>query len=443
MKRLALLLIPAAAIFSTMATDFKTEFNDNLSLSLYHQADSILSIWETAKPNDPELYAARYNYLLNSSRQSTLVLSNEIPDGEALILSDSTGNTAGAIYGKSTWNDSLLDLAFNEIDRGIAAFPDRIDFRLGKAAGAELSEKWDTVFTTFNSLLDRSLQNGLAWHGEDNAPLDSLAQETLVDASLRYIGDLLEQKSAPTDSMAIILSKKAVELMPDEYKIVNLAGAVHYGARITDKAVQYFLRAKDLNPDDPMAIGNLAYIYYRNGDNDKAIELYLELLNNPVFDDETHEFASQMIERINTPATPLRIYDYFFKWLPEIAQYITTDNARALLSTPEIVNGELMKENQLSSPFADDQITIDTLPYDGNTIYIWQFPEPKECPNCLYVAFVPAANGSKVFTLEKSIFADFMVGSQQDGRHISFFDTERPENARAFARLLIDRGLVE
>ena len=442
MKHLALLLLPSVAICSAMASNHKTEFNDNLANGRYEQADSVLAAWETEHPQDPELFAARYNYMLNSSRQSTLVLSNETPDGEALILTDSTGNTAGAIFGQSTWNDSLLNLAFSEIDRGIAAFPDRIDFRLGKAAGAELSEKWDTVFTTFNSLLDRSLQNGLAWYGEDNAPLDSLAKEIVIDASLRYIGGLHEQNSAITDSMAIVLCNKAVELMPEEYKIVNLAGAVHYGARITDKAVQYFLRAKDLNHDDPMAIGNLAYIYYRNGENDKAVELYLELLNNPVFDDETHEFASQMIERINTPATPLRIYDYFFRWLPEIAQYITTDNAGALLSTPELVNGELMKENQLSSPFADDQISIDTLSYDGKTIYIWQFPEPEECPNCLYVAFVPAANGSKVFTLEKSIFADFMVGSQQEGSHISFFDTDRPENAEAFARMLIDRGII-
>lgn len=444
MKRLALLLLPSVAIYSATASNHKTEFNELFADGRYEQADSIISAWEAEHPQDPELFAARYNIALNKARQSMLVLSSDdAPDGEVLLLTDSAGNDAGTIYGKTVWNDSLLHIAFIEIDRGIAAFPDRIDFRLGKAAGAELAERWDTVYTTFAGILDRSGRNGLAWHGEDNTPLDTMAKEMLVDASLRYIGDLLEQKSAPTDSMAMILSEKAVELMPEEYKIVNLAGAVHYGTGIIDKAVQYFLRAKDMTHDDPMAIGNLAYIYYRNGENYKATELYLELLNNPAFDDETHAFASEMIERINTPLTPLRIYDYFFKWLPEIAQYITNDNAAAMLSTPAIVNGELMQDNHLSSPFADDQITVDTLPCDGKTIYIWQFPEPEECPHCLYVAFVPSTDGSRVFTLEKSIFTEFMVGSQQDGRHISFFDTDRPENARAFARLLIDRGLVE
>lgn len=72
MKHLALLLLPSVAICSAMASNHKTEFNDNLANGRYEQADSVLAAWETEHPQDPELFAARYNYMLNSSRNQHL-----------------------------------------------------------------------------------------------------------------------------------------------------------------------------------------------------------------------------------------------------------------------------------------------------------------------------------------------------------------------------------
>lgn len=136
----------------------------------------------------------------------------------------------------------------------------------------------------------------------------------------------------------------------------------------------------------------------------------------------------------------LREYDYFFQYLPMIAAQIDdTALAEDVLSDVYIVNDKILASLGFTSPFRDKDITI--YPFD-NGIYVWQFPEPKETTLCLYVAFVPGDGEYRYYTLEKSIFVPWIVGSQAGSVHSSYFDTERPANAAAFVKLLKEHNVI-
>jgi len=135
----------------------------------------------------------------------------------------------------------------------------------------------------------------------------------------------------------------------------------------------------------------------------------------------------------------IKPYQYFFHYLPTIAKELDCHNmADFFLKDPWRVNTKVLRDSGMRSPFTDDQIKVD---YMGEGIYIWRFPEPKEVTECLYVAFIPAEGHYDYYTLEKSIFVDWMIGSQDESGHSNYGEAPTPKDPADFLRLIKERAL--
>ena len=64
MKKLLVFVFLTVAL-ALAADNYHFLFNAWLSDGKFQLADSILDVWRRARPDDPELYPARFNLLLN------------------------------------------------------------------------------------------------------------------------------------------------------------------------------------------------------------------------------------------------------------------------------------------------------------------------------------------------------------------------------------------
>ncbi|MDE6489528.1 MAG: tetratricopeptide repeat protein [Muribaculaceae bacterium] len=431
-----------AAVFTLSADNFNQAFNAWLIDGNMQVADSILRVWSRELPDDPELYPARFNLLLNKARSEMMVLSTDPGNkDDELVLTDSCSNVAGYMYSDVLWQDSLADAAFAEIDRGIAACPDRIDFRLGKAAAGSMTGRWPRTIDAVEGILDRDNLNQGRWYTTGNAEV-AYADTLLADAMYDRFAEIHASELKEVIESALPVVTRAALRFAGDTRIVNIAGAMNYGVGNKDAAIDYFEKAARIDPNDAIPLTNIACIQYESGDTAKALEIFRQIENGN-YDDQSRSFASQMIANINTPVTIMQDYYYFFRYLPEIAVGI---GRVADFLDVELINSRVPAYNKFVSPFADTDITAEDIQPAGvsQTVVVWTFPMPEKIPLCRYVAFVADGQGGcRIYTLEKSIEDYWVVGTQQGTGHSNFGDVPYPDDAAGFVKVLVDKGLLK
>lgn len=390
------------------ADNYQISFNACLSDGKLQAADSILDEWSRATPTDPELFPARFNLLLNRATSD------------------------------ATRRDSLVDCAFAEIDRGISAYPDRIDFRLCKSEAASVEGRWSAVIEAVDGILDHDVENGGHWLGMGNTSLTNAAT-LLADAVFERLGDIYSSDSRTVVNSALSTADKAAKRFGNDVRILNMAGNLNFGVANNDAALRYFEEAALIAPDDAIPLTNIGYIKYQQGDSVKALEIFRKIETGD-YDEESRNIARQMIAQITTPVQNMPEYFYFFRYMPQIAEQVTS--AASLLDV-KMINNQIPASNKLRSPFADTDIKVDDIPQlDGEPkVVVWTFPMPKKIPMCRYIAFVADGKGKhKILTLEKSLENYWIVGTMKDTEHSNFGDVPYPDDAAAFVEALRKRN---
>lgn len=393
------------------ADNYQISFNACLSDGKLQAADSILDEWSRATPTDPELFPARFNLLLNRANSD------------------------------ATMRDSLVDCAFAEIDRGIAVYPDRIDFRLGKAEAASVEGRWSAVIEAVGGMLDHDVENGGHWLGIGNTLLTNAAT-LLADAVFERLSDIYSSDSRTVVNSALSTADKAAKRFGNDVRILNMAANLNFGVANNDAALRYFEEAARIAPDDAIPLTNIGYIKYQQGDSVKALEIFRKIERGD-YDEESRNIARQMIAQITTPVQNMPEYFYFFRYMPQIAEQVTS--AASLLDI-KMINSQIPASNKLRSPFADTDITVDDITQlDGEPkVVVWTFPMPKKIPMCRYIAFVADGKGKhKILTLEKSLENYWIVGTMKGTEHSNFGDVPYPDDAAAFVEALRKKKLLK
>lgn len=439
MKKLLFFALAAAAV-AAFATDYPTMFNDAIAAGRLERADSVLRQWEASDPADAELYPARFNLLLNRARCSVVELSDDtLPDGAAFILTDSAGNKVGSMAEREMRDDSIYHLAIAEIGRGIDAWPDRLDFRLAKAGAASFFDRWDTVAATVGAVLDRGDEH---WRWTGGALLGDSAKNIISNAVFDYVRDMYMAGDSAALASAVWLGDKGLVRFPENVELLNLMGGIAFEKGDAANALRYMERASGLRPCDGLVRYNIAYVSYTEGDTARALSVCREMTESDCIDEESKEMAAELEHRICTPLEPIRLYDYFFRWLPAVAEQARTADADWLFGTPVPVNDEISARNGLRSPFSAADIEVSKLEAGGREMYVWTFPMPTEVPMCRYVAFVPDGDGVRYYTFEKSIDNYWVTGAISEGTHSNFGGIDTlPADAEAFAKFLAETVL--
>ncbi len=442
MKKLLFFAATLLALTS-MGHEYSSSYYAWLEDQQFEKADSVLTLWEQNTPDDPELYPARFNYWINKAVIATLLLSTDLdPRGEYLSLSDSSGNPAGTLSDHISWNDSILNLALTEIDRGIAAYPDRLDFLFGKAKAAAMSERWGTLAESMADVFDRCATTGYNnWTWTNCEPFDS-AKQAVQEFAYEHLIEFFTNYDSITTYLGQPLSEKAADLFPDNIWIVNIAGGFALDCGNREKALEYFQAAHRIDPTDGIALANIAHITFLDGDTAQAVEIFRQIADDDSMDPELRESVRNTIEDITTPLTKMKKYAYFFSYLPEMASQIPQDaEYEYFMSDPYSINTGILRRNHELSPFTDEQIKAQKIDYNGTPIYVWTFPMPEECPLCLYVAFVPEKDkdGHRLITLEKSLFVPWVLGEAHQGSHSNFGEIDEPSSPEDFVNKFMPR----
>jgi hypothetical protein len=87
-------------------------------------AKTFLEKWEKEDPGNPELYSLWFNYYYGKSMQSVIELAPQpAPGASGYAITDSTGRTVGYLQERTIFNDTLLSMAFNWLDRELKPIP--------------------------------------------------------------------------------------------------------------------------------------------------------------------------------------------------------------------------------------------------------------------------------------------------------------------------------
>ena len=238
-------------------------------------AKTFLEKWENEDPKNPELYSLWFNYYFAKSLQSVVELSPEpAANANGFVITDSTGKKVGYLQERTFYNDTLLQMAFSWLDKGIAANPDRLDFYFGMATAALRADKDRVCVETVVKAMDRAQIIGPKWiwtFGESRESEPNLLTECVQDFFIS-----LYQKGNMEQAQALI--EAAAARYPGNIMYISNAGILALTKGDLNKALDKFLQAEKLDMKDHVVLLNIAYTYRELGDKDTARKYYRKVI---------------------------------------------------------------------------------------------------------------------------------------------------------------------
>ena len=136
MKR-TLLALGALTMLSCSAfgqQNYWQQFSDKFQQKDTVKLKEILLEWQADSPDDADLHASWFNYCLMRSMNQTMQITDTPPadpHAEAMALTDSLGNEVEYMSTVVEQDPTLLEQAYQWLDKGIQKHPDRLDLRFG------------------------------------------------------------------------------------------------------------------------------------------------------------------------------------------------------------------------------------------------------------------------------------------------------------------------
>lgn len=113
-----------------------------------------------------------------------------------------------------------------------------------------------------------------------------------------------------------------------------------------------------------------------------------------------------------------------------------------IFADPEILNTSSANGNGFSSPFRNDEITVDSVSVSGKLVYVWRFPEPEYLREALYMAFVPVDGHYMPYAICIGQMVDWEVSLSTQSSRATYGRIKRPESAQECVDLLVGRGAL-
>lgn len=290
MFRLSLLcsLLFCLQALSAQQAAYREQFNENIQTADSLVLRELLSKWEKAAPDDPELYPAHFNYCIRFASQGELQAGGNLSDGicslsvgeEKDILLAAPENDsvpADCVHEGIRWNEDLVELGLAWIDRGISAHPDRLDFRFGKVSLLMETEEYSAAVSEMEEILLRANGNGNRWLWTDNEPLEEpvkFMQKGMQGCFHR----LYSLKSDEGNTCANNLLDILLTHYPKNVMFRADQGVLYVSQEMYRPALEQFLSVLEETPDNFPVMSNAGYTYILMGDKLNAEFFYKRLL---------------------------------------------------------------------------------------------------------------------------------------------------------------------
>lgn len=255
--------------------DFQKRFKDLSARNDTIAQTKLLKEWEAAKPKDPELYIAYFNFYVNKSQESGISLGSKPGNEESLKLSDTgTGKHVGYLNFSTNYKTEFLQKGFDYIDKGIAFHPTRLDMRFGKIYMLGEAKNYEMFTEVIIETIDHSNSIKDAWLWKEGKPLED-AKEFFLSSIQDYIGTLYNTENDDLLPNMRRISEAILKYNPAH--VISLANvALTYIIKEDyDKGLTYLLRAEKIDPNDIIVLNNIAEVYTRKKDKPNA-KIYYE-----------------------------------------------------------------------------------------------------------------------------------------------------------------------
>ena len=249
MKRLVLFIILTAGITGHLAAQasWYERYRECINDSSLEYTRQVIEQWEQAEPESADVYAAWFNYYYKMSRDEVMQITPIPPeDGrQALEFEDSTGAPI-YMYEVQVFDDSLLAIAHEKIDRAISLYPDRLDLPFGKIAMLFIMEDYEKVMPTLHKVIERSHLNSNHWTWTLGSPVED-GEEMFKSSMQDYFSRLFD---AELDNEAMQMVEWLLQYYPDEVMFRSDKASLLSITGNNDQALPLFISLHTDYPDD-------------------------------------------------------------------------------------------------------------------------------------------------------------------------------------------------
>ena len=270
-----------------LADGFREQFRAAFKAGDLAGAEKVLTAWEKATPKDPDLYVARFNFLLNKATRRTLMPAQPAAAGVPAMA-------ARPAVVLLSYDPATMAQAAAVLKQGIALAPERLDMRMGLAKSYEMAGQPAPLLQTIREALEARKNGGKPWLWRDGVPLPA-PENAFVPAAIEpFASNYWKQ---PGDK-GLENGRPIAELM-EQYFPQNSLGYFNMGVYYahlhkTQESYEKMQQADALDPNDISTLMNLTRMAIELKEKDKARAYQERLRKLPNGGPAADSFASAM-----------------------------------------------------------------------------------------------------------------------------------------------------
>lgn len=234
-----------------------------------------LNDWAKLEPNDPDLCVAWFNFYVQKASTIKEVVNEKT---------------------QRNYNSQLLARAYGFINKGIADFPNRLDMRFGKIYLLGETKNYKEYTAELIKTLEQSVKNKNAWLWANNVR-QATAQDFMLANINEYALLVLAQNETNAWDYAKQISEAVQRYYPDYGESPNTIGKYYLLKKQQDQALNFFLKADQLMPEDASLLETIAGLYISKNQKPEAIAYYHRLLRHG--DEAAKDRARKQIEELS------------------------------------------------------------------------------------------------------------------------------------------------
>jgi tetratricopeptide (TPR) repeat protein len=271
--------------------------------------------WKQREPNSPTPYIVAANYEYGLSFQPTQINAVATKNGKAphsvgeqfSIVDPKSGKEVGVLGSFPTGPKPEANTSHAQKLRGAAElevalnkFPNRLDIMIGRAIMLEDAHEWKPLMAQLDAALQRCAQQpqSLRWL-EDQLPPSPPANE--INGKVQaFFSHAAAEKSKEGDERAKRFAELGLKYFPTHVPFLSDLGTLAAWQRDSSHAIQYYEKARQLQPNDSIVLGNLARMYANMGRADRARETanqVIKLNNDPEAVDQAKQILNELSKR--------------------------------------------------------------------------------------------------------------------------------------------------
>jgi tetratricopeptide (TPR) repeat protein len=213
-------------------------------------------------------------------------------DGQQALEMEGSEGESAYMYSKQVYNDSLIAIAFEKIDKAIRLYPDRLDLPFGKIHMLFTLEDYEKAMPAIHQVIERSHLNGNQWTWTLGKPVED-GKEAFKSSMQDYFRRFYD---AELENEAMQITEWMLQYYPDDVVFRSNKASLLAISGNTDEALPLFLSIHDDNPDDYIVTSNIAFIYKQKEDKENALKYYRIL--SECGDEEMEELARKAISEL-------------------------------------------------------------------------------------------------------------------------------------------------